>query len=57
LDWWRNLGTARTNLGGAGTQTAGLAFGGLITGNTTAQKNTTDQLGLVVEIWEQLEDF
>jgi hypothetical protein len=31
-----NLGTARRSLAGAGTQTAGLAFGGYTTANSSA---------------------
>jgi hypothetical protein len=43
----------------AGTQTAGLAFGGkmhqqLLDQTQIQQKNITDQLGQVVEIWEQV---
>jgi hypothetical protein len=34
-----NMGTARKSLGGAGTQTAGLAFGG----NTTVAVNNTEE--------------
>jgi hypothetical protein len=36
LDTWRKFKTARHSLGGAGTQTAGLAFGGIYTRSTNA---------------------
>jgi hypothetical protein len=39
LDWWRKFITAEDLLGGAGTQTAGLGFGGIGTVNT----NTTEE--------------
>ena len=43
---WRsggNLNTARFFLGGAGTQTAGLAFGGLTPANTAATEEFTGE--------------
>jgi hypothetical protein len=47
-----NLGTARRVLAGAGTQTAGLAFGGSFQPSppTNAQKNMMEQVGQQVEI-------
>jgi hypothetical protein len=47
-----NLNTARNNLAGAGTQTAGLAFGGNTTTAVAIQKNMMDQLGQILQIWE-----
>jgi hypothetical protein len=48
-NWTSNptgLNTARYALAGAGTQTAGLAFGGIDTGSLLQQqKNMTDPLG------------
>jgi hypothetical protein len=43
----------------AGTQTAGLAFGGILpTGSKLLQqKNMMEQLGQLVELWVQQEDF
>jgi hypothetical protein len=39
---------------GAGTQTAGLAFGGRTPpGMQEQQKNMTELIGLLVELWEQ----
>jgi hypothetical protein len=46
-----NLNTARQQLAGCGTQTAGLAFGGFTTVNPcNAQKNMMVQLGQLVQI-------
>jgi hypothetical protein len=47
-----NLGTARRQLAGAGTQTAGLAFGGSVTAinKPAQQKNIMVQLGQQEEI-------
>jgi hypothetical protein len=49
-----NMATARVALGGAGTQTAGLAFGGdvdqLLLELQLQQKNIQDSLGQMVEI-------
>jgi hypothetical protein len=51
LDKSTGLNTVRLNLGGAGTQTAALAFGGV---NTTLlqeqQKNMMALLGLLLEV-------
>jgi hypothetical protein len=51
-----NMATARNNLAGAGTQTAGLAFGGGPSPKVQ-QKNTMAQLGLLAESfkWVQVE--
>jgi hypothetical protein len=45
-----NLSTARRYLAGAGTQTAGLAFGGFTTTQLQTQKNIMEVLGQQVEI-------
>jgi hypothetical protein len=43
LDIGGSLSIARYQLAGAGTQTAGLGFGGLTTGAVQSQKNTQNQ--------------
>ena len=55
-----NMGTARRNLGGAGSQTAGLIFGGFGPADfqeqpQEIQKNMMELLGQVVELWQQLD--
>jgi hypothetical protein len=54
-----SLGTARRAMGGAGTQTASLGFGGGPSSQDLLllhlQKNMMVQLGLLVELWVQVE--
>jgi hypothetical protein len=53
-----NMNTARDGLGGAGTQTAGLAFGGyMVLLLQEQQKNMMEQLGQQAGSLEQQEDF
>jgi hypothetical protein len=47
------MGTGRYDLGGAGTQTAGLAFGGIHGGKLMLPNTMMAQHGQLVGIWEQ----